>query len=68
MPDYKEMTQEEATVLWESGVHTVEYAITDAYVNIPEDATYRWVPFTPTPYFWAGPEQHWAEKWRVETE
>ena len=66
MPNYKEMTQEEAVVLWESGVHTVEYAVKCFY---PKDREVtRWVPFTPTPYFWAGPEQHWAEKWRVETE
>ena len=64
MPNYKEMTQEEAVVLWESGVHTVEYSTHQSgYWGAP-----AWLPFVPTPYFWEGPEQHWAEKWRVETE
>ena len=66
MPNYKEMTQEEAVEMWNVGVRTMDYAPElELYVDgerIP------WVPFVPTPYFWETPHQHWAERWRVETE
>ena len=66
MPNYKEMTQEEASNLWRSGVHTMEYAADfELYVD---GEKVPWIPFVPTAYFWDSPAHHWAERWRVETE
>jgi len=66
MPNYKEVTQEEMTVLWDAGVHNAEYACN--FELLVDGEKVPWKPFVPTPYFWESPQQHWADRWRVETE
>jgi len=66
MGSYKEMTQEEAAEMWIAGVRTMDYAPElELYVD---GHKVNWIPFTPTPYFWESPYQHYAEHWRVEIE